>query len=52
MKNMRMNSLLLKLGSLAASLSLVVVAANVSTACIGFLHQPKLPEGAKDLRKF
>ncbi len=52
MKNMNLNSILVKFGSIAASLALLVTVANVNSVCLGFLHQPKMPEGAKDLRKF
>lgn len=50
MKNF--NSLLVKLGSMVASLALVVTAANINTTCVALIHQPKLPKGAKSLRKF
>lgn len=50
MKNV--NSLLVKLGSMVASLALVITAANINATCVGFIHQPKLPKGAKSLRKF
>ncbi|HJA41992.1 MAG TPA: cyclic lactone autoinducer peptide [Firmicutes bacterium] len=35
-----------------ANLALSVTKFNVNTACIFYIHQPKLPEGAKKLRKF
>lgn len=46
------NSLLIKLGSLVASLAFLVTFSNVNSVCIGIIHQPELPEGAKDLRRF
>lgn len=52
MKNLVFNSLFVKLGTIVASLSFVVTAFNVNTTCVGFIHQPELPEGAKDLRRF
>lgn len=42
----------MKFYSLLASIALAVVTANVNSACIFMIHQPKLPEGAKKLRKF
>ncbi|MSU03155.1 cyclic lactone autoinducer peptide [Tissierella sp. DSM 105185] len=35
-----------------ASLALMVTSLNVNTTCMLIAHQPKLPEGAKKLRKF
>lgn len=46
------NALLIKLGSLVASLAFLVTFSNVNSACIGIIHQPELPEGAKELRRF
>lgn len=50
MKNL--NSLLVKFGGMVASLALFITATNVNSVCIGLIHQPKLPEGSKSLRKF
>jgi AgrD protein len=47
-----MKSVIYKLGTLVASLALVVVSMNVNVACNWLVHQPELPEGAKSLRKF
>ena len=52
MKKFKLNSLLLKLGTMAASLALLVTSSNVNSTCVIFIHQPELPEGAKDLRRF
>lgn len=46
------NSLFVKLGTMVASLAFLVTVSNVNSVCIGFTHQPELPEGAKDLRRF
>lgn len=48
----KFNSLLLKFGTIAASLAMFVTYSNVNSTCILFVHQPELPEGAKDLRRF
>lgn len=47
-----MKKYILKMASTAASLALAVTALNVNSACMLFVHQPKLPEGANRLRKF
>jgi cyclic lactone autoinducer peptide len=47
-----MKQLLIKIGTSLASLALMVTALNVNTACMLFVHQPKLPDNAKRLRKF
>lgn len=52
MKNLVLNSLFVKLGTMAASLAFLLTAINVNSACVIFVHQPELPEGAKDLRRF
>ncbi|MDF2474336.1 MAG: hypothetical protein K0R21_2118 [Anaerocolumna sp.] len=41
-----------KFGGMIASLALLVTALNVNTTCAWIVHQPKLPEGARKLRKF
>ena len=35
-----------------ANLSMIVTLLNVNTTCNFLLHQPKLPEKSKSLRKF
>ncbi len=50
MKNTK--DLTVKVGGVLASLALMVTALNVNTTCMLIAHQPKLPEGAKKLRKF
>lgn len=52
MKNLNFNSLFVKLGTMVASLALLVTYSNVNAVCVGITHQPELPEGAKDLRRF
>lgn len=47
-----MKKLMLKFGGLLACLALLVTTVNVNQACILLVHQPKLPQGAKNLRKF
>ena len=47
-----MRKMLFKLSGVVASLALVVTAMNVNAVCIWIIHQPKMPEGAKQLRKF
>lgn len=47
-----MNSNGNKLGKAAAAMALKVTSMNVNSACMLLVHQPKLPEGAKKLRKF
>ena len=46
-----MKKFMLKVGSMVASLALVVTALNVNSACEFIIHQPKLPEGAEKLSK-
>lgn len=40
------------LGKVVAEAAKKVTTANVNSACIYLLHQPKLPKEAKKLRKF
>lgn len=47
-----MKGLVYRLGSMIASLALAVTAMNINVACTWILHQPRVPEGAKKLRKF
>lgn len=51
MKN-AIRNFMFKFGGVIASLALFVTAYNVNVACCFISHQPKLPEGAKKLRKF
>lgn len=46
------NKLLLKSSKVIAKTAMAITAMNVNSVCILFIHQPKLPEGAKKLRKF
>lgn len=43
---------LTKFSGVIASLALFITALNVNATCAFIIHQPKLPEGAKKLRKF
>jgi AgrD protein len=47
-----LKNLLKKFGGVIACFALMVTLLNVNTACICFIHQPKLPEGSLKLRKF
>lgn len=40
------------MSTVIASLALVITAVNVNATCGVLIHQPKMPEGAKKLRKF
>ena len=43
---------LVNLSKVVAGFALFVTALNVNYVCMFVAHQPKLPEGAKKLRKF
>ena len=47
-----MTKLSVKSAGVIAALALRVTKMNVNSACICLIHQPKLPDGAKKLRKF
>lgn len=47
-----MKKYIYQIATAVASLALMVTAFNVNSACMMFVHQPKLPENAKCLRKF
>ena len=47
-----MKTIFLKMSGLLAGLALLITTTNVNSACIITLHQPKMPEAAKKLRKF
>ncbi|HHX60057.1 MAG TPA: cyclic lactone autoinducer peptide [Epulopiscium sp.] len=47
-----MKSLKMKCGKALANTALMVTAKSVNSACMLLVHQPKLPDGAKKLRKF
>jgi len=47
-----MKNIFVKFAGVVAALALMVTAANVNTACVLVIHQPKLPEGAEKLRRF
>lgn len=41
-----------KVDAVIASLANQMTKSNVNTVCVFHIHQPKLPNGAKKLRKF
>ena len=43
---------LCRCSGILASLALVVTTVSVNQTCDFWVHQPKLPQGAKNLRKF
>lgn len=47
-----MKKFLLKYGSYVAALALLITSMTENSACIFYMHQSKLPESAKKLRKF
>ena len=47
-----MKKAITKFSGVVASLALFVTALNVNATCAFIIHQPKLPEEAKKLRKF
>ncbi|WP_373370306.1 cyclic lactone autoinducer peptide [Irregularibacter muris] len=47
-----MKKLILKCSGILASFALMVTTLNMNMACIFLVHQPKLPQEAKKLRKF
>lgn len=47
-----MGRFLASMGTMLASIALMVSAVNMNATCLCIAHQPKLPEGAKKLRKF
>ncbi|RFZ79572.1 cyclic lactone autoinducer peptide [Lacrimispora amygdalina] len=47
-----MELLFFKLVKIIASLALSFTSLNMNLACMLFIHQPKLPDNAKKLRRF
>lgn len=47
-----MKSLIYKFVTALACFALCITSLNVNTTCMLFVHQPKLPNDAKKLRKF
>ena len=47
-----MKKFISKFGGFIACAALFITSMSVNTACFLWWHQPKLPEGAKKLRKF
>lgn len=47
-----MKIFMMKFGTAIASFALMVTSLNVHTNCLFIAHQPKLPEGAKNLSRF
>ncbi|MFI3201079.1 MAG: cyclic lactone autoinducer peptide [Eubacteriales bacterium] len=52
MKNIKMISIVRKMGTMVAMIAMFVTATNVNAACAWVMNQPELPETAKKLRKF
>lgn len=52
MGGLEVKKFITKYGSWLASMALVVTAFTANSACIFFMHQDKLPESAKRLRRF
>ena len=47
-----MKPVVFKVGAALASVALTFTTLNVNSACLLFVHQPKLPENAQKLRRF
>lgn len=47
-----MKKFLVKFGGAIATFALMITALNVNAACIFTTHQPELPKGSMNLRKF
>lgn len=47
-----MKKKILKFAPALASLALIITTASVNSACTFVCYQPKLPDGARKLRKF
>ncbi len=47
-----MKNLKIKCGKALAGMALAVTTNNVNSTCMLLVHQPKLPDSAKKLRKF
>ena len=47
-----MKNFAFKVGTMLASVALLITTVNVNSACIMFVHQPKLPQNTLRLRKF
>lgn len=47
-----MSKVWIKFGSMFAALAMVVTTFTMNSTCAFLMHQPKLPESAKKLRKF
>ena len=52
MKKIKNLDLINVLGKCIVTFALIVTAVSVNTACVFIAHQPKLPDSAKELRKF
>lgn len=46
-----MRKIAAKLSTVAAALAVIVTSGIVNPACLLFMYQPELPEGAEDLYK-
>lgn len=49
---MKIKNIILKCSSCLAGLALMITTLNVNHASVLVVHQPKIPAGAKKLRKF
>lgn len=47
-----MKKIMSKIMNVGAAIAIMFVAAEVNSACFFIIHQPKMPEAAKKLRKF
>ena len=47
-----MKKFIIKFGGILASFALMITTLNINTTCMMYAHQPKLPEKAKQLRRF
>ena len=47
----KINSLVMKFGSVVASLALVIGVSSVSSACYYWFNQPKMPKSIEKFRK-
>ena len=47
-----MKKIIVKFCGILANYALMITALNINTTCMMYAHQPKLPEKAKQLRRF
>lgn len=46
-----MSKIIYKMSKVLAAIALLVTTCNVNSACVLWMYQPELPEGAESLRK-